>query len=133
MKTILSVLVIFCLSTGLSYAISPDSIVGIWLFDEGEGVVTADSSGNGHDGELIRNVVWAEGKFGSGLSCTGVYRDRVEIPHAEALTLSSFTMAIWVKLDQLEITQRLMVGTGLFAVYPVDKLPSVWSKIKLSQ
>ncbi|MDE0555538.1 MAG: hypothetical protein OXI24_15055 [Candidatus Poribacteria bacterium] len=32
--------------------IDPKTVVGIWLFDEGNGKVAEDLSGNGHDGEL---------------------------------------------------------------------------------
>ena len=41
-------------------AIDQSTIVGLWLFDEGSGSTTADSSGNGHDGE-INGAVWVDG------------------------------------------------------------------------
>ena len=36
-------------------------------YDEGEGALAADLSGNGHDGE-ISNPEWTDGKFGKHLS-----------------------------------------------------------------
>jgi len=36
--------------------------VGIWLFDEGNGKTVRDASGNGHDGDIVGAVEWADGK-----------------------------------------------------------------------
>ena len=38
--------------TTASAEIDPDTIVGMWLFDEGKGNVATDESGNGLDGEF---------------------------------------------------------------------------------
>ena len=41
------------MATTMSFAaIDPSTIVGLWHFDEGNGSTVADSSGNGHDGEI---------------------------------------------------------------------------------
>jgi hypothetical protein len=56
-----------------SYAeINSKNIVGMWLFDEGEGESAKDSSGNGNDVKLENGTGWAEGKFGQALSFDGV-------------------------------------------------------------
>ena len=39
--------------TGLSSALDPETIAGVWLFDEGSGDVAIDSSPNGNDGEFV--------------------------------------------------------------------------------
>ena len=49
----LSLMVFGLLSTTLSEAeIDPNSIVGLWLFDEGKGNEAEDSSGNGYHGDI---------------------------------------------------------------------------------
>ena len=54
----ISSIVVSLMFAGLSDAkINPESIVGIWLFDEGKGDAAADSSGNGNDGE-INGATW---------------------------------------------------------------------------
>ena len=65
---VLSVVVI--LASPVHAEIDPETIVGIWLFDEDEGNVAEDSSGNGHDGQ-ISNAEWTDGEFGSALEFSG--------------------------------------------------------------
>ncbi len=49
----LSVIILIGMATTMSFAaIDPSTIVGLWHFDEGNGSTVADSSGNGHDGEI---------------------------------------------------------------------------------
>ena len=50
--------------------IDPDSITGMWLFNEGKGGTAADASGNGNDGE-IHGAKWVDGKFGKALEFNG--------------------------------------------------------------
>jgi len=46
-----------------SYAkIDPGAIVGLWLFDEGEGDVANDSSGNEIEGAIMNDPKWVDGK-----------------------------------------------------------------------
>ena len=69
----ISFIVISLMFANLSYAkIDEASIIGMWLFDEGEGDVALDSSGNGNNGKLMNDPKWVEGKFGKALSCDGV-------------------------------------------------------------
>ena len=51
--------------------IDPESIVGAWLFDETNGKVAKDSSGNGNDGNLVGGAKWAKGKFGNAIELNG--------------------------------------------------------------
>jgi hypothetical protein len=39
--------------------IDPANIVAGWLFDEGNGGIASDISGNGHDGEIQGAPKWA--------------------------------------------------------------------------
>ena len=66
---------IFCLFW-ISNA-SADAI-GVWLFDEGNGKIVKDLSGNGHHGEIIGEVAWADGKFETALEFDGGH---VSVPH----------------------------------------------------
>ena len=71
--SILSVMLTCLFSIGIlfisaaSASIDPDTVVGVWLFDEGKGDVASDASGNGLDGELMDKPKWVEGKFGMAL------------------------------------------------------------------
>jgi hypothetical protein len=51
--------------------INPKNIVGMWLFDEGEGDSAGDSSDNDNDVTLENGTGWAAGVFGSALSFDG--------------------------------------------------------------
>jgi len=51
--------------------IDPQTIVGLWLFDEGKGDVAKDSSGNRNDGKFFNDPKWAKGKFGEALEFDG--------------------------------------------------------------
>lgn len=60
------VLFVVSLMTTQSYAkIDEDNIVGIWLFDEGEGDTAEDSSGNKNDG-AVNGAEWVDDMFQSG-------------------------------------------------------------------
>lgn len=90
-------LIVMGMSTGISYAISPYSVVAMWLFDEGAGQIVGDSSGNGHDGEFVKTPVWvAEGVLGGALRFSGC---SVRIPHDDSLSLASWSITAWVKLE----------------------------------
>jgi hypothetical protein len=49
-----------------------DGLVGWWKFDETNGTVAYDSSGNGNDGNLTNGPIWRTGKIGGALSFDGV-------------------------------------------------------------
>jgi hypothetical protein len=84
-----------------SYAgIDPETIAGIWLFDEGEGDSTADSSQNGNDG-AITGAVWANGKFGKALEFDG--NDNVDCGSDASLDITdAITIVAWAELNELD-------------------------------
>ena len=57
-----------------------DGLVGAWHFDEGQGNIAHDSSGNNNHG-TIYGAKWVDGKFGKALEFDGV-DDYVEIGRA---------------------------------------------------
>ena len=51
-----NLIVISLMFTSISDAkIDPETVAGMWLFDEGNGKVAKDTSGNGNDGELMND------------------------------------------------------------------------------
>ena len=54
---------------------STDGLVGWWKFDETNGTIAYDSSGNGNDGNLTNGPTWATGKIGGALGFDGVNAD----------------------------------------------------------
>ena len=58
---VLSLCVLFAL-TSLSLAnVAEDGLVAYWPFDEGKGKEAIDVTGNGHDGEFNDDPKWVEG------------------------------------------------------------------------
>jgi len=75
--------------------IDPDTVVGVWLFDEGKGDVATDASGNGLDGEFEGKPKWVEGKFGQALEFDGKSA-YVQIP-AHDNPNDAITVSAWAK------------------------------------
>ena len=71
--------------TNLSYAaIDLESVVGVWLFDEGIGNTAADTSGNDNDGEFVNDPKWVQGIFGkvtASKPCYSSNKNSHLIPH----------------------------------------------------
>jgi hypothetical protein len=73
----------------------PGAVV-IYLFDEGNGKVVKDSSGNGNDGQLINDPKWVDGKSGKALSFNG-QNEYVEIVDNSSLDAKkAITLMAWV-------------------------------------
>ena len=101
-----SILVIAIISTFVNTSsamegwIGKDSVVGIWLFDEGSGDTVKDISGNRHDGKIQGELKWVEGKFGKALEFDGVFSNYVEVADTEALRIrKDISMLAWVHID----------------------------------
>ena len=88
--------------------IDPESVVAIWLLDEGEGQIIEDSSGNGHEGNIQGAVDWVDGKFGDALEFMG--GGKVEVLHADGFTTPTFTLMAWIMIDQPNATWQLIAG-----------------------
>lgn len=82
-----------------SYArIDPGTIVGMWLFEEdNEDETVIDSSGNGHDGTIFGPPERDDGKLGSALNVGA--SNYVRVPHAEDLSLKSYTVTAWLSTE----------------------------------
>jgi hypothetical protein len=90
-------LVVVQISINGSYAnVDPNSIVGLWLLDEGSGDVVNDISGNGNDGTVV-DANWVDGVSGTALEFDGA--SHVEIPASETTDdyVDGFTYLLWVQ------------------------------------
>lgn len=80
---------------------------GIWLFDEAEGEVVLDSSGQGNHGTLHGAVRVCDDILGHALQFTRASNDYVSIPNSPSLqTTNSMTLAMWVKPASLGVRQN---------------------------
>lgn len=78
--------------------IDPESIAGVWLFDEGSGDTVGDSSGKDNNGKFVNDPKWVAGKFGEALDFDGD-DDSVEVPDSDSLDVTAVTLAAWVKSE----------------------------------
>jgi len=71
--------------------IDPNSVVALWLFNEGKGEVAEDSSGNGNNGKFAgaANIKWVEAKYGRGLEFDG--KSWLECGKGESLDFKAST------------------------------------------
>ena len=100
---------IFLACTG--EALDPESVLGVWLFDEGKGDEAIDSSAGGHVGDITGNAKWVDGRFGKALEFLG--SERVTIPHDDRLTVSTFTLMAWIKVEKATAKwQRVLSKDG---------------------
>ncbi len=89
----ISFIIVILMFAGQSYAqIDPDTILGIWLLDEGTGDITADASGNGHDGTLMGSPNWVAGWSGNALEFDGS-STYVDFGNAGALNVGVFSVS----------------------------------------
>jgi hypothetical protein len=93
-----------------SYAeIDQGTIVGAWLFDEGQGNAAKDSSGNGRDGEIQGAAKWVNGQFGKALEFNG--QDAwVEVP--EIGTFDEVTITVWVNVTGRVGQWRVLINNN---------------------
>jgi len=78
-----------------------DGLVGYWNFDEGNGTIIHDSSGNGFDGFYrIDNhgPTWVEGISGYALRFSSNYEEYVNF-FSPVLNNPPYTISVWVKPD----------------------------------
>ncbi len=92
----------------LNAGISPNSVVGVWLFDEGKGDLAIDSSENGLDGNIEGKPDWVDGVFGQALEFDGS-QVRVVVPSMGNMKKESGSIVLWVNPD-FEIDDNVTYG-----------------------
>jgi len=98
----ISFIIVSLMFAGQSYAeIDPDTILGIWLLDEGRGDITADASGNGNDGMLMGSPNWVAGWSGNALEFDGS-STYVDCGNAEALNVGVFSVSFWCNIPSTQ-------------------------------
>jgi len=99
-RTVMGIMLMFAVLSfpGIGASeIDPESIVAMWDFDEGDGELLQDRSGNGNDGDL-NGPVWEAGKFNTALDFDG-QNDSVQVPDSESLNaVDDITITAWVYL-----------------------------------
>lgn len=89
-------------------ALNPDNIMGMWLFDEGNGNTAKDSSQNGNDGKINGGAKWVDGQFGKAIQFNGsdVW---VEVPHSDSVSFEKGTsFSITVHYKGIEVAGSLV-------------------------
>lgn len=95
--TLTCIFIISLVLVGQSFGeIDPETIFGIWLFDEDNGDTAKDSSDNKNHGEFIKNPEWVEGKFGSALAFDGT--NGVEITNPDQFEFLTWTYTFWFRV-----------------------------------
>jgi len=99
---LVSLVVFSLLFAGPGYAkMDPKNVIGMWLFNEGKGDITRDSSGNGNDGTLTSSPTWVDGKFGKALQFDGV-ASYVDCGNKDILSVTNeVTVQFWFKTDKV--------------------------------
>lgn len=88
--------------------IDPESVVAIWLLDEGGGQIIEDSSENGHEGNIQGAVDWVDGKFGMAMEFSGA---TIVIPDHESFNFGedkSFAVVLWFNFSTPQDWNRLI-------------------------
>ena len=74
-------------------------LVGYWSFDEGDGAIARDASGNNNHGTLTNGPKWTQGKSGGALQFDGK-DDYVDAGNGSSLNITdSITLEAWVFMD----------------------------------
>ena len=87
-----------------------DGIVAYWDFNEKHEDTAKDSSGNGHDGNLLGDPQWTnDGYFGGALEFDQV-GDEVNVPFHEDLNQETFTICAWANVEPGSTNHRAVVS-----------------------
>jgi alpha-L-arabinofuranosidase len=107
-------LVLLSVTASTLHAQTPAAGPAAYLtFDEAAGTTAADASGNGHAATLFGAAGWTPGQVGrSGLSVPGTAGSYAEIPTPVVDTTKSFTVAAWVKVNQVGGYQTFVSEDG---------------------
>jgi hypothetical protein len=89
--------------------LDPKTVVGMWLFEEGQDKVAKDVSGNQNDGELMGAPKAVDGQFGKALEFNGT-SDYVDLPPLPEQTNQPLSFTAWIKWGGSTATTRGVWG-----------------------
>ena len=92
--------VAFLLVVPCDAVVDVNSIVGIWLLDEGDGIDVRDLSALEHHGTIAGEPEWVDGRSkdaGTALTFDGV-DDHVDCGNTEDMNLDIFSVSFWVNI-----------------------------------
>ncbi len=82
-------------------------------FDEASGTSAADATGHGWNGTLVNGPTWVAGHGGNAVSLNNSASNYVSLPTGVVSSLTSFSIAAWVKLNANATWARIFdFGTG---------------------
>jgi len=98
----ISFIIVISMFAGQGYAkINPDTILGAWLLDEGQGSIAADASDLVNDGTLMGGPAWIDGVSGKALEFNGT-STYVDCGNAEALNVNVFSVSFWINIPMTQ-------------------------------
>ncbi len=89
-----------------------------WGLDEGSGITTADSSGNGNTG-TITNATWSIGRLGNGLTFPGTANTVRVVNSASVTPGSAITVSGWFRTAQTTASSVLRHDGHFTALQPM--------------
>ncbi|MEM1725260.1 MAG: DUF2341 domain-containing protein, partial [Thermoplasmata archaeon] len=95
-----------------------DGLVLHLTFDEGEGTIAYDSSGNNNHGTLINGPTWVDGKFGKALGFDGV-DDYINVSATTSLDITrniSITVLFWFYMPDASLSRNVIVKDAELAI-----------------
>ena len=100
----LAAVIVLAVSPHALAKIDPETVVGMWLFEEGAGDVAKDTSEAGNDGDIVGPKKWKDGKFGKALEFDGnsVY---VQVEANDSIILEELTIVAWANLEPSQGTR----------------------------
>ncbi|MBD3184594.1 hypothetical protein GF312_20100 [Candidatus Poribacteria bacterium] len=105
----LFILISFIFTASVAAKVNLEMAAGIWLFDENDGDIANDSSGNGNHGQIM-NGEWVEGKFGSAIILDGISTP-VVVPDSDSLDLQeAWTITAWTFVNESESSYGHILG-----------------------
>ncbi|HKX61764.1 MAG TPA: LamG-like jellyroll fold domain-containing protein, partial [Verrucomicrobiae bacterium] len=88
-------------------------LVGHWQFEEGTGLTTADSSGNGLTGTLVSGPAWVPSLLGNYALDFTTGADGVDLGNPVPLQITgALTLTAWVYADTIESNGRFIAKGG---------------------
>jgi hypothetical protein len=116
-NVILALVIFYAMSVNFTHAAPIEGLALYITFDEGEGDLVSDLSGNNNNGTLMGEPKWVDGKEGLALQFSGEEnKNYVEVPdHPSLNPQDEITCAAWIYSDDYKPTGGIIskyIGAG---------------------